>query len=122
MKDWGPRRIIWASAGLISVALGAIGAFLPLLPTVPFLLLAAFCFARSNPAWEQRLLNHPRYGASLRLWREKGAIGRRGKYAATAAFVISIALGWAMMPLPWSLVPVGVALICGSWIWTRPEN
>jgi uncharacterized protein len=122
MKDWGPRRIAWASGGLVSVTLGAIGAFLPLLPTVPFLLLAAFCFARSNPAWEARLLNHPRYGASLRLWREKGAIGKRGKYGATAAFAISIALGLAMIPLPWSLVPVGVALICGSWIWTRPEG
>ena len=49
-------RHLWTGAGLAFVAIGAVGAFLPLLPTVPFLLLAAFCFAKGNPAWEQRLL------------------------------------------------------------------
>jgi uncharacterized protein len=115
------RRIAYLTAGIVSVALGAIGAFLPLLPTVPFLILAAFCFARSNPVWEQKLLNHPRYGATLRAWREKGVVGRNAKWAATAAFTFSAALGFVMLSLPWSLIPVGVGLACGSWLWLRPE-
>ncbi|HQS96300.1 MAG TPA: YbaN family protein, partial [Novosphingobium sp.] len=72
------RRQLYLAGGLISVALGTLGVFLPLLPTVPFLLLATFCFARSNPVWEQRLLDHPRYGPPLRQWRERRAISRKG--------------------------------------------
>jgi uncharacterized protein len=116
------RRIAYLSAGIISVALGAIGAFLPLLPTVPFLILAAFCFARSNPVWEQKLLNHPRYGATLRAWREKGVVSRRAKLAATGAFVMSAVLGFAMLSVPWSLIPLCVGLVCGTWLWLRPEE
>jgi uncharacterized protein len=115
------RRIAYLSAGIVSVALGAIGAFLPLLPTVPFLILAAFCFARSNPVWEQKLLNHPRYGATLRAWREKGVVGRRAKLAATGAFAVSAVLGFTMLSVPWSLIPLGVGLVCGTWLWLRPE-
>jgi uncharacterized protein len=121
VSDRPIRRIAYLSAGIISVALGAIGAFLPLLPTVPFLILAAFCFARSNPVWEQKLLNHPRYGATLRAWREKGVVGRRAKLAATGAFAVSAVLGFAMLSVPWSLIPLGVGLVCGTWLWLRPE-
>ena len=121
MSERPIRRIAYLGAGIISVALGAIGAFLPLLPTVPFLILAAFCFARSNPVWEQKLLNHPRYGATLRAWRENGVVGRRAKWAATAAFVFSGVLGFIMLSLPWSLIPLGVGLVCGTWLWRRPE-
>ncbi len=121
MSERPIRRIAYLSAGIVSVALGAIGAFLPLLPTVPFLILAAFCFARSNPVWEQRLLNHPRYGATLRAWREKGVVGRSAKWAATGAFMFSAVLGFVMLSLPWSLIPLGIGLVCGTWLWLRPE-
>ncbi|MFM7029195.1 MAG: YbaN family protein [Chakrabartia sp.] len=118
----GPvRRALWLILGLASVALGVVGAFLPILPTVPFLILAAFAFSRSNPAWEARLLNHPRYGSTLRAWREKGIISRTGKKAATGAFALSILLALIFMALPWSLLPILVAVPCLSWIWTRPE-
>ena len=115
-------RQLYLCAGLLAVALGTIGIFLPLLPTVPFMILAAFCFARSSPALEARRLNHPRFGHHLVSWREKGAISRRGKWSATAAFGVSIAIGVAALALPWSLVPVGVAIICLGWIWLKPET
>lgn len=115
------KRQLYFAAGITSVALGAIGAFLPLLPTVPFLILAAFCFARSSPALEARLMNHPRYGPHLVAWREKGVVSRKAKLSATAAFAASIVVGFIAMPLPWSLIPAGVAVICGSWLWRRPE-
>ena len=51
-------RWLYMGGGLLAVGLGIIGAFLPIMPTVPFLILAVFCFARSEPEWERRLLEH----------------------------------------------------------------
>ena len=115
-------KFFYLIAGFVALALGGIGVALPLLPTVPFLILAAFCFARSNEALERRLLDHPRFGPHIRLWRERGAISRKGKQAALAAFAVSIAAALVFAPLPWSLAPLAAALIGGSWIWTRPEG
>jgi uncharacterized protein len=114
-------RHLWLGAGLTAVALGAIGAFLPILPTVPFLLLAAFCFARSNPVWEQRLLDHPTYGHSLRQWRERRAISRRAKVAAVGAMSVGAAVTWFTLGWPWVGISLAILAISGSWIWTRNE-
>lgn len=114
-------RFLYLWAGFASLGLGAIGIFLPLLPTVPFMILAAFCFARSNPALEARLLDHRHFGPHIRRWRERGAISRRGKKAALIAFAFSVALALIFSPFPWFLIPVAAAIIGGSWIWTRPE-
>ncbi|QCI95341.1 YbaN family protein [Novosphingobium sp. EMRT-2] len=114
-------RHLWTGAGLAFVAIGTVGAFLPLLPTVPFLLLAAFCFAKGNPAWEQRLLDHPKYGPALRQWRERRAISRRAKKAALIAMAISVGITALIAGWPWVLVPAAVMAISGTWIWTRAE-
>ncbi|RQW43255.1 YbaN family protein [Novosphingobium sp. LASN5T] len=114
-------RHLWTGAGLAFVAIGAVGAFLPLLPTVPFLLLAAFCFAKGNPAWEQRLLDHPKYGPALRQWRERRAISRRAKKAALLAMAISVGITAVTAGWPWVLIPAAVMAISGTWIWTRAE-
>jgi uncharacterized membrane protein YbaN (DUF454 family) len=114
-------RPLWLAGGLVSVALGAVGVFLPILPTVPFLLLAAFCFARSNPAWEQRLLDHPRFGVPLRQWRERRAISRTAKLSALLALAFSAMMGFVALPLPWAALPAVVAVITGAWIWSRAE-
>lgn len=116
------KRRLYLAGGLASVGLGTIGVFLPLLPTVPFFILAAFCFARSSPALEARLMNHPHYGHHLVAWREKGVVSRRAKWSATTAFVISIIIGFLALSLPWSLIPVGVAAISLTWLWRRPER
>lgn len=115
------KQRLYLAAGLLSVGLGAVGAFVPLLPTVPLLILAAFCFARSSPALEARLMEHPRYGHHLVAWREKSVVSRRAKWSAGIAFAASIAIGFATLALPWSLVPVGVAAICLTWLWRRPD-
>jgi len=115
------RRQLYLAGGVISVGLGAIGAFLPILPTVPFLLLATFCFARSNPAWEQRLLDHPRYGPPLRQWRERRAISRKAKQGALIAMATGIVLTAVTVGWPWVLIPAAIMSITGTWIWTRAE-
>jgi uncharacterized membrane protein YbaN (DUF454 family) len=112
---------VYLGAGLFFVGLGIVGAFLPILPTVPFLLLAAFCFARSNPVWERRLLEHPTYGASLRAWRERRAISRRAKISAVVAMAVGVGFTWLALGWPWVLVSLAVLLVSGTWIWTRNE-
>ncbi len=114
-------RAAWSAAGLLFVALGVVGAVLPLLPTVPLLLLAAFCFARSNPAWEQRLLDHPRWGPPMRDWRGRRAISRKAKLSALAAMALGVVLTAFTAGYPWWLVTLAVVSVVGSWIWTRAE-
>ncbi len=115
------RRPLYLGAGWLSLGMGTLGIFLPLLPTVPLYILAAFCFARSSPALEARLLNHPRYGPHLVAWRERGVVSRRAKISASAAFAASMVVGVFALSLPWSLIPIAVGLICGTWLWNRPE-
>ncbi|MFM5950458.1 MAG: YbaN family protein [Novosphingobium sp.] len=115
------KRHLYLGGGLLSVGLGIAGAFLPIVPTVPFLVLAAFCFARSNPALEERLLNHPHYGQSLRDWRERGAISRRAKISAIVAMTVGVGFTWFTIGWPWVLISVAVLVVSGSWIWTRNE-
>lgn len=115
------RRQLYFAGGLVSMALGTVGAFLPVLPTVPFLLLAAFCFARSNPEWEARVLSHPRWGPAIRDWRERRAISRKAKRAALLTLVLSAFVAWLTVSGPWlaaAWVPIALA---GTWIATRPE-
>ncbi len=115
-------RLIYQSIGVAAFGAGTLGIFLPLLPTVPLYILAAFCFARSNRAWEAKLLNHPKYGSHLRAWREKGEVSRKGKIAATTAFAISTALGALTLKWPWIIIPPLTAVICLTWLWSRPEG
>ena len=115
-------RALWCGLGLLMLALGLIGALLPVMPTTIFLILAAYCFSRSSPRLEAWLLSHPRYGATLRLWREQGAISRRGKCLA----VSGMALGYLVFCCgahPRAALALGVgALIAASaaFVLTRP--
>lgn len=114
-------RHLYLGLGIASFVLAMIGIVLPIMPTVPFLLVSAFCFARSNPAWEQALLDHPRYGPPLRQWRERKAISRKAKISAVLAMSAGVGFTWLTVGWPWVLISVAVLVIAGSWIWTRAE-
>ncbi|MEE2946372.1 MAG: YbaN family protein [Pseudomonadota bacterium] len=116
-------RYIWATFGLISLSLGALGVILPLLPTVPFLLLAAFCFARGSERLHDWMLEHPRLGPPISDWRENGAISRRAKLLATASIVAVFGISWLMKVKMTVLVIQAVTLSCVMlFIWTRPDE
>lgn len=117
----GLSRHAWQALGFTSLGLGTLGIFLPLLPTVGFYVFAAYCFTRSNPVWEAKLLNHPQFGPHIRAWRDKGAISRKGKIAATLAFAVSIGIGLLTLHMPYVLIPPAVAVVILSWLLTRPE-
>lgn len=92
------------------------------LPTVPFVVLAAFLFARSSPRLERKLVEHPTFGPHIRTWRKNRAISRQGKIAALIAFTLSAIVGFVALDFPISLLPCAVNLIGGVWIWSRPER
>ncbi len=116
-------RAIWFTAGLLFTGLGMLGVPLPLLPTVPFLLLATFCFARSSPRLHNWLITHPTYGRSIRDWNEHGAISLRAKRFATitvaASFLISIALSVPLRALALQAIALCLVLL---FLWTRPTR
>ena len=116
------RRAMWLTLGLLFVALGFIGAFLPLMPTTIFLILAVGCFARSSPRLENWLLSHPRFGGTLRAWREEGAMSNAAKIMACSGMAAGYALFWwgARPSLGLSAI-VGAALAgCAAFVLTRP--
>ena len=86
--------------GVVSTGMAVVGAFVPLLPTVPLLLLAAACFARSSETLHRRLLEHPRLGPLVRAYRD-GTVPRRAKVTAIAAIWASILASALVVPLPW---------------------
>jgi uncharacterized membrane protein YbaN (DUF454 family) len=89
-KQSGTKRIIYISAGVLCVVLGAIGIVLPVLPTTPFLLLAAFLFFRSSEKFYNWLLNTKILGEYIRNYREYRAIKRKTK-------IYTIILLWATL-------------------------
>ena len=88
------RRAGYAALGFAFVALGIIGAFLPVMPTTVFLILAAWSFGRSSPRLEAWMLNHPKFGGVIRDWREHGAVPRRVKYLACSGMAVGFAVFW----------------------------
>lgn len=114
-------RALYLAGGIASATLGAIGAFLPIMPTVPFLLLAVYCFARSNPAWERRILDHPHWGPQVLDWRERRAISRRSKTMAIGAMTAGVVFTWYTLGAPWYFVSLAVLVFAGGWIATRNE-
>ena len=114
-------RRLYLAAGLLFTGLGAIGAALPIMPTVPFLLVAVFCFARSNPEWERKILEHPRWGPQIADWRERRAISRRAKIAAVSAMSAGVGFTWLTLGFPWVYISIAILTIAGGWIVTRPE-
>jgi len=116
-------RWLWAAAGCFCVALAVIGIVLPLLPTVPFLLLAAFCFARSSEKLHNWLITHDKLGPPIAEWNKNGAISLTAKRYATLsiALVYSISLIAGLRPTL-LMIQGGVLSLVLLFIWTRPSG
>ncbi|BAN47632.1 YbaN family protein [Metapseudomonas resinovorans] len=95
-------RMILLAIGWLSVALGVIGIFVPVLPTTPFLLLAAACFVRSSRRFYLWLVEHPRLGPWIRDYLEGQGIPLKGKVYALVLMWASITLSCFLVPLPWA--------------------
>ncbi|MFP1633334.1 YbaN family protein [Zhengella sp. ZM62] len=113
-------RPVWFTAGMMALTLGFAGMALPLLPTTPFLILAAFLFSRSSPRFEAWLVEHPAFGPAIRDWRDNRAISPRARKAATLAIAAAFALS-VLMALPAWVLAVQAVTLCAvlAFIWTR---
>lgn len=98
----GWLRYLLISLGWLSVGLGVIGIFLPILPTTPFLLLAAACFARSSPRFHAWLVNHPRLGPWIRDFLGGQGIPLKAKAWAIGLMWLSIITSCVLVPLLWA--------------------
>jgi len=116
------QRVLWLLAGFVALALGLIGIFVPLLPTTPFVLLAAFCFARGSQRCEAWLLNHKTFGSMVRNWRERRAIPLRAKQLAWAMMSFGSALAAWRLPLAWCWLPAAVCLCVALWMYRLPSR
>jgi len=114
-------RLLWLSFGLVALVLAVLGIALPLLPTTPFLLVAAFAFARSSERLHTWLVTHPRFGPSIDNWRREGAINRNAKVVSVAAMVAALGLSWLAEVGPIILAVQAIVLaIAAAFIITRP--
>ena len=108
---------------VLSLALGIAGMFLPVLPTVPFLLLAAWAASHSSPRLSHWLESHPRLGPPITEWRHHGVVSRRAKWAATAAMTTSALVMLLLLPRHWAVLAGLAAMACVlAWLWLRPEQ
>lgn len=116
-------RFFLFSLGVISVVTGFIGIFLPLLPTTPFVLLAAWCFMKSSNKAHQWIYRQPLLGPALIKWEKEKAISRRTKILAISMIVISIVAISIKVDQPYIKIPV-FALLLGvsGFIATRNEG
>jgi len=114
------QRRLWLLAGGVSLVVGIIGIALPLLPTTPFVLLAAFCFSRGSERWEAWLLAHPRYGTMVRHWRQNRAVPLRAKQLASVMMAASSLGSWWVIQSHWRWVPGVCCLTVALWLWRLP--
>ncbi|MBB4630797.1 YbaN family protein [Sphingosinicella soli] len=116
-------RHLYLALGFLSLALGIIGAFLPLLPTTIFIIIAAYFFGRSSERLEARILNHPKLGPPVVAWRREGAISTRAKIAACTG----MAAGYAIFhvtgnPAPlWRGLAAAGLIASAIFVVTRPK-
>ena len=102
------QRIILLIIGWLAIVLGALGVVLPLLPTTPFILLAAWCFARSSPRFHHWLLYRSWFGKYLRHWQQHRALPPGIKGRAMLLTVATFALSLWLVKLFW----LRVMLLC----------
>ena len=106
------QRILLILTGWLAVVLGTLGVVLPVLPTTPFILLAAWCFARSSPRFHDWLLYRSWFGSYLRFWQKYKAMPPGVKPRAIVMILITFAVSLWLTPMWWVRILLLVILVC----------
>lgn len=114
-------RPLAALVGFICLALGVVGAVVPLMPSTVFFIAAAGCFAYASPKLEACLLSFEFIGAPVRAWRERGAIALPAKLMASGGMAVGLGIYALTRPSALALAAAAAVLaLCALFIWTRP--
>lgn len=117
-------KSLFLALGLISLSLGIIGIFLPILPTTPFAILAAYFFSKSSVRLHTWLLNQKTLGPVIRDWEANGVIRLKAKVLATA--MMTVLFSYTLVFVKVSLIIKGIVSLIGisvlTFIWTRPSQ
>ena len=119
----GYRRWVFLGIGWCFFGLGVLGAFLPILPTTPFMIIALWAFSQSSERFRSWLYNHRVFGPPLQRWHEHRVISASAKMASVGAMSASLAylVFFAETPLP-VLAATGALMLFGAWyILTKPS-
>ena len=115
-------RWLWWLLAYASLGLGIVGIVVPGLPTVPFVLLAAFAAARGSRRLRRRLLADQRFGPMIRDWERDGAVSRRAKRLATGTMALCAVVMFLTAPRWWMAATGSAIMACVAlWLWRRPE-
>lgn len=117
-------RYLYLTAGSLCVLLGLIGVVLPLLPTTPFLLVAAFCFSRSSERLHRYLLEHRLFGHLIKDWETYGVIPFKVKCLSTSMMLVMVSYPLLFKTFHWGLKAMVVVTVVGAmvYIWSRPSS
>ncbi|MFT0216799.1 YbaN family protein [Acinetobacter baumannii] len=117
------RTLFWRTLVVIFITLGIIGAILPGMPTTVFLILAAWAASKGWPQMDAWLLNHPKYGITLRDWRANGTVPRKAKWIATIMMTASgILMLFTSPPLGDIIFTHPTLLVVQIWLCHRPAQ
>jgi uncharacterized membrane protein YbaN (DUF454 family) len=116
------KRIVLIVVGFLCLALGGLGIVVPLLPTTPLVLVAAFAFANSSETLHQWLLDHRVFGPLIDNWRRHGAISRTAKTMSVLSMLAILVISWLMGVAAVVIGVQAVVLACAAaFILTRPS-
>lgn len=123
MRAQNRFRWAWLALAWLSLGVGLVGVFLPVMPTAPFVLLAAYAAARGSRKLHFRLLRDKHFGPMIRGWYRHGAVPRRAKLCAIAAMFVSATLAWIFLPYrPAAWAVLAIMTLAAAWLWLRPEG
>lgn len=117
-------RLLYFAAGWLCLALGAAGVVLPVLPTTPFVLLAAWCFSKSSKRLYSWLLSHRTFGPYIVAWEQHRVIPLHAKILSTSIIVPLIGYMLIASPAPaWAKVLAVALVVWGQiYVWTKPSH
>ena len=118
------KRTLFLISGGVFFIVGIIGVFLPILPTTPFMILAAGCFAESSPRFHRMLLNNRWFGEELRQWENSRTMKRSTKKRATGLIILTFSITMVILwdQVLWQLILLIIAASLLFFLWRVPEH
>lgn len=118
------KRLLLYLCGWLSLILGVIGIFLPIMPTAPFAILAAWCFSKSSERWHQWLIGHKIFGPTIVDWHTHGVIRMKVKIYSTCMIILLFAntIIFVKVNLIIKSIVCGIGIAVLAFIWSRPSQ